>query len=444
MRLTIGALLAVGLAAPVWAEDAETPRQPEPAAKEKPQQQEPADLSVRVSALEKRLQNTTPSDLRLFWKGGPKMETVDKQLKFELFGRVFEDIVWIGESNPIRTKFGQQQDGAELRTARIGVGGELYEKVYFKFEYDLAPAAGAAKDIYMGVKNIPVIGNVQVGHYKEFFDLEELTSSRFITFMERNLNNLAFTPSRNFGVGAFDSVLDNRMTWAVGWFKDVDDKMTGLSDGDQYAVTGRITGLPWYEHGGKELVHIGLGASTRSPGDNTVAYSVRPETHIDSKLVDTGNLWATNVYLLSPELAAVYGPFSLQAQYYMTDLTSHVNGSPNFGGYYVLGSFFITGESRNYKVTTGAFDRVKVNENLFGPEGGFGAVELTIRYSHLDLNDKLIYGGLESDVTGGVNWYLNPNMRIMLNYVYADVKDVGAAKFKGKENAFMMRFQFDW
>jgi phosphate-selective porin OprO/OprP len=447
MRLAIGVLLATGLAAPAWAEDAETARLRELAAKEK--QQEQMDLPSRVSTLEKKLQNTTSSDLRIFWKDGPKMETADKQYKFEIGGRVYEDIVWIGESKPVRAKYGNQEDGAELRTARIALSAELFESAFFKFEYDFAPAAGAAKDIYMGVKNIPVIGTIQVGHFKEPFDLEELTSSRFITFMERNLCNLAFTPSRNFGVMATDSILDNHMTWAVGWFKDVDDKMNGLTDGERYAVTGRLTGLPWYERGGKELVHLGVGASTRSPADDTVAFSMRPETHIDSKLLDTGNITASNVYLLSPELAAVYGPFSLQAQYYMASATSHSKGSPDFNGYYVYASFFVTGESRNYKTSTGAFDRVRPNENLFGKEGGFGAIELAVRYSSIDLNDGPatsagVTGGKESNIAGGVNWHLNPNMRVMLNYVYADVKDQGTAKFDGKENAFMLRFQFDW
>jgi phosphate-selective porin OprO and OprP len=416
---------------------------PLPAA-EAPASAEPADLSARVSALEKKLQETNPSDLRLYWKDGPKMESADKQFKFELGGRVFTDIVWIGESAPIRNQYGQQQDGAELRAAWLSLSGELYERVTFKFEYDFAPAAGAAKDIYLGIRNLPCIGNVQAGHFREFFDLEELTSSRFVTFMEKNLCNAAFSPARNVGLGAFDAIFDKRMTWAAGVFKDVDDKMTGLSDGDAYAVTGRVTGLPWYERDGKELVHIGLGASSRSPGDNTVQFRARPETHVGSYLVDTGALFATHDYLVDPELAAVCGPFSVQAQYYLAHITSHVTGSPTFGGWYVCGSFFVTGESRPYKSSTGVFDRVRPAANFLGSEGGRGAIELTVRYSHLDLNDNAIYGGIESDITGGVNWYLNPNMRIMLNYVYANVKDVGAATFDGKESLLLMRFQFDW
>jgi len=263
--------------------------------------------------------------------------------------------------------------------------------------------------------------------------------------MERSLCNQAFTPSRNMGIGYMNAILDNRMTYAIGAFKETDDQALALNEGE-WCGTLRLTGLPWYERSGKELVHLGLGFSLRSPTNNSLQYRARPEVHVDSRLVDTGVLASCEqALLLAPELAVVYGPFSLQAEYFMADVSRTAPlEDVSFGGYYVYGSFFVTGESRNYKTATGAFDRVRPNANLFGDDGGFGAIELAVRYSTIDLIDKVVLGGKETNITAGVNWYLNPNMRIMLDYINASINDYGAGKRDGKENIFMTRFQFDW
>ena len=104
---------------------------------------------------------------------------------------------------------------------------------------------------------------------------------------------------------------------------------------------------------------------------------------------------------------------------------------------YIQGSYFLTGEKRNYKTSSGAFDRVKPKENFrFG--GGPGAWEAAVRYSSIDLDDSGVSGGELKDITVGLNWYLNPNTRIMWDYIRADLDDVGDA------NLFLMRFQVDF
>jgi phosphate-selective porin OprO/OprP len=68
---------------------------------------------------------------------------------------------------------------------------------------------------------------------------------------------------------------------------------------------------------------------------------------------------------------------------------------------------------------------------------------LAARYSTVDLNDADVEGGEQYDITGGLNWYLNPNTRIMLNYVYADLE--GRANVKDDDiNVFQARFQVDF
>jgi len=130
------------------------------------------------------------------------------------------------------------------------------------------------------------------------------------------------------------------------------------------------------------------------------------------------------------------GPFSLQGEYIHSAVDSEQAGDPDFSGFYAYASYFLTGEHRPYKNTAGKFSRVKPKKN-FGA-GGPGAWELAARYSHLDLNDEDIEGGELDDITVGLNWYLNPNTRIMWNYVHTDLDGVGDA------DAFQMRAQVDF
>ncbi len=154
--------------------------------------------------------------------------------------------------------------------------------------------------------------------------------------------------------------------------------------------------------------------------------------------VDTAALAANKTNLFGLESALVYGPFSLQGEYMRADVDqSDTSSSANFDGFYVQASYFLTGEHRKYSTSSGSFSRVKPKENFrFGK--GLGAWEVGARYSQLDLNDARVSGGKLKDITVGLNWYLNPNMRIMWDYVRSDLDGVGNA------NLFLTRFQVDF
>lgn len=75
----------------------------------------------------------------------------------------------------------------------------------------------------------------------------------------------------------------------------------------------------------------------------------------------------------------------------------------------------------------------------------WGAWEVAARLSYLDLNDGGdIKGGQETNLTLGLNWYLNPNLRLMFNYIRAHVENRGTSPpvDKGNANIFQTRLQF--
>ena len=136
----------------------------------------------------------------------------------------------------------------------------------------------------------------------------------------------------------------------------------------------------------------------------------------------------------------VYGPFSLQGEWIWAAVDSDTADDPTFDGSYIYGSLFLTpGDRRRYKDSDGAFDRVKPKKNFSWDGSGYGAFEAAFRYSNLHLSDRAIRGGTLSNYTAGLNWYLNPNLRFMLNYVHADQRSID-----GQAHIVQMRAQMDF
>ncbi len=376
-----------------------------------------------------------PTDFRVFWKEGLRFETPNKDFSLKIGGRIYNDWGWMKEDSGVESSsIGDLADGTEFRTARMYMSGSIYENIDYKLQFDFAKTDNEFKDVYFGIRDFP-FGYLKMGHFKEPFGLEELTSSRFITFMERSLAN-AFVPGRNTGFMLSSTALNNRATWAAGIFRQT-GKWGGESSEGGYNLTGRVTALPLYEDEGANLLHVGAAYSLRNPKD-TVQYATEPEANLAPDFVDSTALTANRAGVLGLECAWIDGPFSLQGEYMYADVEGKGGASsPNFDGFYIQGSYFLTGEHRKYKTSSGAFDRVKPKENFrFG--GGPGAWEAAVRYSSIDLDDNGVSGGELKDVTVGLNWYLNPNTRIMWDYIRADLDNVGDA------NLFLMRFQVDF
>ena len=368
---------------------------------------------------------------------GLKLKSADGAFKFQVGGRVMVDAAYYDED---KTDLGS---GAEIRRARLFAAGTVYDDWFYKAQVDFAGNAVSLKDFYMGYQGFDLV-KVTIGNQKEPFSLEELTSSKYITFMERGLPN-AFSPSRNTGI----SLSTNADKWGLhaGYFYD-GVKNDNSPERDGWGATGRVHFAPLSGDG--SVVHLGGSASYRGGGgSDVIRYRERPESHVTStRLVDTGDVSGyDNQTLLGAEAAAVFGPFSLQGEYMQTDVDTSGGGSdPKFNGWYAFGSWFLTGEHRPYKGSNGTFGRVKP-KSIVG-QGGHGAWELAARYSSLDLDDSGVNGGKQDDYTLGVNWYATPNIRFMANYIHVKTTPTSEVKYPDagdeKDNIFQMRAQVDF
>jgi phosphate-selective porin OprO/OprP len=383
--------------------------------------------------------NAQENNFRAYWKNGLRVESNDGDFKFKFGGRVHLDAMNVFPDAVLDTMI-DIRSGVEFRRLRLYSSGQVFGNVKYKVQLDFAGGVTRLKDVYITITKIPYIGNIQLGQFKEPLGLELLTSSNFITMIERSLSNPLF-PDRNTGIMVFNNILNQRMTWAAGYFLPSDD--FGTYVGNKYHLTGRLTGLPIYKNDDKyRVLHIGAGYSFQYEDNEKYVLKSRPESHLLPTIALAEIDHAKSVNVATGELALVLGSFHFQTEYAMQVAQTSENSTLQnkyyyFHAYHGIVSWFITGEHKNYDTKSAAFGRVSPKKN-FGKEGGAGAFELAARYSNIDLDDTDIQGGFVSNISLGLNWYLNPVTRFMVNYIFADIKDTGNA------DIVMVRFQIDF
>lgn len=392
---------------------------------------------------------------RYSWQEGLWIEGYRENFRLKIGGKFMADAGKIDADGTMQNAFPgieNEKGGVVFRYLMPYVSGSYSDSLDFKFEMDFANIR-EIKEVWVDFRKVPYLGHLKIGHFGQPMSLEDQTSSRDITFMERALPVLAFPPGNDIGVMAVNTALGERMTWAAGVFmitgsfSDAGEARDRLTERLGTSLAGRLTYLPWYDHEGRYLLHFGLSYNHQfidaGRADSQIRFSARPETYLtDHRIVDTGVFSAEGVEMFNPELAWVAGPLSFQSEYFRTFIHSGETGNPVFWGWYVQGSYFLTGEHRPYDRQYGVFDRVRPKKNFAPGKGQWGAWEMAVRYSVLDLSDRGIQGGEGRDFTAGLNWYLYPTMRVMLNYVYSVAKDRTDPPFdKGRLNIFQMRVQ---
>jgi phosphate-selective porin OprO and OprP len=92
-------------------------------------------------------------------------------------------------------------------------------------------------------------------------------------------------------------------------------------------------------------------------------------------------------------------------------------GTLFYQGGYVEILYFFTGEHRDYDRKNAVFTRVVPlrNFNIWDGENGCGAWQVGFRYTYLDLQNQGVNGATLNDFVLGLNWFLNPNMKVQWN-----------------------------
>lgn len=406
-----------------------------------------AELRAAVDKATAKAESKDPLAMSGTWKNGLSFSTQAKDFQVHVGGRVQFDTAWFDAPENIQTDptlSNRYADGVGFRRVRLKVDGKMYDFIEWAAQFDIVNSekiSGRAfdvpvpTDLWWTFTELPVVGNIRVGNQKEPIGFEHLVSSRFLPFMERSYNqdsfNGAFNNGFTPGISAYDTICDERGTFAIGLFKPTNNGYAAATSNGDYAVTSRLTWLPYYEDDGRELLHLGISGRLASAYDHTMRFRTRNavRTGIPSNWpipADTGTFFADNNDAVNFELVAVNGSWTFQSEYlaaFVTDAhTSTIDaGTVFYQGAYAQVLYYLTGEHDHYSRKSAVFERVVPKEDAF-PGNSItrlicgGAWQVGARYNYLDLNSNGINGGILHDCTLGLNWFLNPNVKVQMNY----------------------------
>jgi phosphate-selective porin OprO and OprP len=372
----------------------------------------------------------------------------DEYPSVEVNGVFQVDSGWFSQDAASRAAVGNIRDGASFRRARLSASGGVAENLDYRFEMDFAFFGRPTfTDLWMEFQEVPVLGNVRIGQWKQPFSLEVVSPFRYTTFAERSLLFPAFTPFRHIAVGFLDHTADERMTWAASVYRSGQDQFGGsLADRGGYAGVGRITWLPWFDEvsGGRSYLHLGAAYNYVVPNNRVARFRTVPEYFVFEQrpgpvgtagvplpgvfdgvpfFVDTGLFGVRHYNLVGTELLWVEGPFSLQSEFMYLAADRTDGGTAGFPGVYVQCGYFLTGEHRPFNRPRAFITRIIPFRDVTGPARGRGAWELATRWSAINLNDGDIRGGALNNWTLGLNWYMTAYSKLQLNFIRAFLDD---------------------
>lgn len=321
------------------------------------------------------------------------------------------------------------------RRSRFAIKAQITPDWYGEIDTDFSNGEFELKDAlvrYTGLCN----WQFSAGNFKEDFSMEQTTSSRYLPMMERPMAVQAFAPSRHIGVdarysyewlhasaGVFFQTIDNAETYTY-----VKDNNSQNGDNQGVSYTGKLVFIPFYGQSDRGL-HIGGGYSYRTPKTDvspsrfpSLRYDVRNSTSINrKKYIDTDHmLYVDHNFIYNAELAGHYKGFRFQGEYLGSNVFFN-NDAPagydrrvkKFNGWYAMAGMMLFGGEQRYNTNEAEFTQPTRGRD-------WGDIELLFRYDYIDLNSRGIYGGAGQNYTVGVNYYINNNVKFVVNYQFSD------------------------
>jgi phosphate-selective porin OprO/OprP len=272
-----------------------------------------------------------------------------------------------------------------------------------------------------------------VGQFKQPNSLEELSSTKNNDFVSKAMTTNLQALSRRMGIALATGSDNWTLTGSV-----FDRELTRrLTNGPGYGVRG--TFAPINEAG--HVLHFGASfvdyKAEDALGEGRARFRVRPDADLaGARLVDSGQLLdAGRIRTLGGEAMWIAGPIKLQAEMMRSNVGRDANPDYSFDSWYVSGVWNVRGETWGYK---GGVPTTNLPDD---PASGMW--QLGARYDHADLNDDGVYGGKESNITLGVNYYWRSNFKFMLNYVKVN-SDRGVLPVDNDPSIIEFRGQIYW
>ncbi|MDR0337543.1 MAG: OprO/OprP family phosphate-selective porin [Planctomycetaceae bacterium] len=402
------------------------------------------DLEARISQLESQLKKKQD-------KPDPK-----KGFTRVIDGRVYFDSYSIDQKgcDTGNTNLTSRTNYNGIRDLRVGVKGEGYNIFDYKVDLCFIEATGSGsnrsgvnlKDVWFGVKNVPFLEYVRIGHYRLEEGVSVLTGGTNTTFLE--FDGRDFATGRRIGISSRHLWARDQIRFFAGFFYNQDlakNERYQLRD-DQGSVTnlrltflsnvsrkeGKIDGKRFLLFGGN---YSYFDANKSSPGVYTAASFTERFATVDQMTLATYTIPTNGYHKFGLEFAAQNGPFSVQSELYVNQYNSvAINGTTKdrtIFGSYVTVRYFLTGDYRKFSADNAAWGAVDLKHNLDLRKVGdynfaehLGAWEIAAKWGYTETSQLFglsngVFAGSVNDFTLGLNWYWTSNARWLFDYIHA-------------------------
>jgi phosphate-selective porin len=336
-----------------------------------------------------------------------------------------------------KKQVGKQENQGDIRSARISIRGNINFKKPWRYflsmgynglDYDPSKQPPwNITDLYFVIP-VGALGNLSIGKVKEPFVYEMVGDAANLPSTERILN--PFFVSRNIGLRLNKTFYNDRITAAAGWFNDWFLNNQSFSKSAN-TFAARFTALPLYEENGKRFLHLGFSTRYLESENDVLRYKGKNESNVSSNYVDTKDFSASHSWSFGFEQLWSVNNFSLLGEYVHSWAYIPTN-TEQFKGYYLTGSWVISGEQRPY-------DKKAAYARRIQPVGKGGAWEIVTRISHINLDGKNIHGGELLKMYMGLNWWATQYWRASFGY---GASNLDKDDIVGITNSFIFRLQW--
>ena len=346
-----------------------------------------------------------------------------------------------------------------IRRARLNLEGSVFKNFDWKLQTDFQTngvdnsTSTTVQDAYVGAKAFDWL-QLRVGKMKSPIGVERWQSAHARWFTDL-ITTTYLVPNREVGAMLWGNVGDGLAEYYTGIFNgSPDGGSSNVSTSGQNTkdFEARLAVTPFAKTNFVPLKKLTAGAGvTYAPQLNGLGtYATANQQSFFKYRSSTINATAANPgeqVRFVPNLQYFWGPFGLYAEAAwstvgVTGATTKRENLTNFG-WQIAASYMITGEENSFRAIS--------PRRKFSPStGGWGALQLTARVGQLtvDSNAFPIYADpntqAESSTTfgTGLNWILNENTKLTLQYDYTRfIGGAAGGQNRPDNNAITTQFQ---
>ncbi|GMU01791.1 hypothetical protein KH5H1_59110 [Corallococcus caeni] len=345
-----------------------------------------------------------------------------------------------------------------IRRLRPFLDGTLFGFVDFRLMPDFGYMQPLVQDAYIDLHPVEWL-RLRAGRFKTPFGLELLQANTDVPFIERSLT-FDLVPVRDAGVQLHGDIAGGRLQYAFAVVNgDPDGASIDVNTDDSFDLVARVFAQPFKGDTSSALQGLGLGVAVSrglqfgTPSATTSATGLVPQRSTGQEIIfsylNNGTTGPTTIangehVRLSPQGYFYWGPVGLLAEYVLSSQEVSIGDQRarlRHHAWQAYASYVLGGDA--------SFTGPKPRRPFDPKTGQGGALELSVRYQGLDMDDDAF--PVFADPTRSVSrargfgvatlFAFNRRVRFALNYHRTDYVGGALEGDREAENVVMSRFQ---